>query len=198
MIWVTANGRYFVILAMKSAVGFLKLSLHVATLQMNRNQSGPRVLADWPLIAKAWAELEDAKTKHQEHNLCFVAMRFLSELNPLFEAMRRACHRAGCECKRVDTDAHADHIDNRLIDMLNRCRFVIADFTFESSNVYFEAGYAFGLGKKVIWTRRAAQAVAFDANQFYFIDWQDSEWAKFEYALETSIGAVVRRLAPIA
>ncbi len=151
-----------------------------------------------PLTAKAWAELEAAKTKHQQHNLCFVAMRFLPEFAPLFAAMERACHRAGYECKRVDTDPHADHIDNRLIDMLNRCRFVIADFTEDSRNVYFEAGYARGMGKSVIWTRRATQVVAFDTNQFYFIDWQDSDWAKFEFELETSIGAVVGRLAPLS
>jgi hypothetical protein len=53
------------------------------------------------------------------------------------------------------------------------------------------------LGKKVIWTRRSAQEVAFDAKQFYFIDWQDTDWAKFEAELETSIGAVVGRLAQI-
>ena len=155
-------------------------------------------VAAGPLTAKAWAELEAAKTKHQQHNLCFVAMRFLPELAPLFAAMERACHRAGYECKRVDTDPHADHIDNRLIDMLNRCRFVISDFTEDSRNVYFEAGYARGMGKSVIWTRRATQVVAFDTNQFYFIDWQDSDWAKFEFELETSIGAVVGRLAPLS
>ena len=97
----------------------------------------------------------------------------------------------------MDTEAHADHIDNRLIDMLNRCRFVIADFTEDSRNVYFEAGYARGLGKAVIWTRGAAQEVAFDTKQFYFIDWRESDWPKFESALETSIGAVVGRLAPV-
>ena len=149
------------------------------------------------LTAKAWAELESAKTKYQQHNLCFVAMRFLPELAPLFAAMERACHRAGYECKRVDTDPHADHIDNRLIDMLNRCRFVIADFTEDSRNVYFEAGYALGLSKKVIWARRAAQGVAFDTKQFNFIDWNDHDAATFESALETCIGAVVGRLAPM-
>ena len=149
------------------------------------------------LTSKAWAELEAAKTKYQQHNLCLVAMRFLPGLDPLLKAMKRACNRAGYECKTVATDPHADNIDNRLIDLLNRCRFVISDFTDESPNVYFEAGYARGMGKPVIWTRRAGQKVAFDTKQFYFIDWQDSDWAKFESELEISIGAVVGRLAPV-
>jgi len=121
----------------------------------------------------------------------------LPGLDPLLKAMKRACNRAGYECKTVATDPHADNIDNRLIDLLNRCRFVISDFTDESPNVYFEAGYARGMGKPVIWTRRAGQKVAFDTKQFYFIDWQDSDWAKFESELEISIGAVVGRLAPV-
>ena len=154
-------------------------------------------VAKGSLTAKAWAELEAAKTKYQQHNLCFVAMRFLPELNPLFAAMERACNRAGYVCKRVDTDPHADHIDNRLIDMLNRCRFVIADFTQNSRNVYFEAGYAKGLGKWVIWTKRSKLKVAFDTKQFNFINWHDEDAATFEEELENSIAVILGRLAPI-
>jgi len=32
------------------------------------------------------------------------------------------------------------------------CRFIVADFTGQRGGVYFEAGYALGLRKPVIWT----------------------------------------------
>ena len=143
------------------------------------------------LTALAWQTLESANSKFQQADLCFVAMRFLPELDPLFTSMRKAAARAGYFCQRVDTDPHADHIDQRLIDMLKRCRFVIADFTDNSHNVYFEAGSAKGMDKPVIWTKRAGEKAHFDTRQFYFIEWSAAD---FELRLETSIGAIVGRL----
>ena len=146
------------------------------------------------LTALAWQTLESANSKFQQADLCFVAMRFLPELDPLFASMKNAAARAGYFCQRVDTDPHADNIDQRLIDMLKRCRFVIADFTENSHNVYFEAGFAKGMDKPVIWTKRVGEKAHFDTRQFYFIEWSDADWADFELRLETSIGAIVGRL----
>jgi 5-hydroxyisourate hydrolase-like protein (transthyretin family) len=79
-----------------------------------------------------------------------------------------------------------------------KLRAGIAIYLYRCKDADREAGCARGLGKSVIWTRRAAQAMTFYAMQFYFIDWQDSDFGKLEAELETSIGAVVGRLAPIA
>ena len=79
-------------------------------------------------------------------------------------------------------------------ERLKRCRFLIADFTENSHNVYFEAGYAKGMDKPVIWTKRVGEEEHFDTRQFYFIEWSDADWADFELRLETSIGAIVGRL----
>jgi len=148
------------------------------------------------LTPRAWQEIESAAIKWRQRDLCFVAMKFLIELEPVFQAIRRAAGRAGYACERVDTVPHSEHIDLRLLDMLRRCRFVIADFTDESPNVYFEAGHARGMDKAVIWTRKSGQAVAFDTRQFYFIDWHERDLAPFEDELEATIGSVVGRLKP--
>jgi nucleoside 2-deoxyribosyltransferase len=52
---------------------------------------------------------------------------------------------------------------------------VIADVTFASTGVYFEAGYALGLGRPVIWTCRSdrkAQDMHFDTRQYNHILWE--------------------------
>jgi hypothetical protein len=148
------------------------------------------------LSTEAWKTLDRANSEFQQKDLCFVAMRFVPELDPLFASMETASGKAGYDCERVSTKAHADNINDRMIDMINRCRFVIADFTYESHNVYFEAGYAKGLDKPVIWTKKKGDAVHFDVGQFHFIEWEADKLDEFEERLEISIGAVVGRLAP--
>jgi nucleoside 2-deoxyribosyltransferase len=51
---------------------------------------------------------------------------------------------------RVDREHFGDRIDDRIIAEIRRCRFIVADFTGQRGGVYFEAGFALGLGKPVI------------------------------------------------
>ena len=84
-------------------------------------------------------------------------------------------------------------IDLRLIDMMRMSRFVIADLTDQKRNVYFEAGFAKGMDKPVIWTVRKDQleSLAFDIKQFYFIAWESE--ADLAMRLEQAIGAIIGR-----
>lgn len=160
--------------------------------------TGARTTTDCGMVltAAGWSYLESQKHLAVEPDLGFVAMRFSEELDPLFAAMKVAADRAGYQCKRVDTDPHADHIDHRLIDFLRRCRFVIADFTCGSENVYFEAGHAMGQKKPIIWTRRKGEEVKFDTRQYQFLEWEQDRLATFQIQLEDAIAAVVGRLKP--
>jgi hypothetical protein len=50
--------------------------------------------------------------------------------------------------------------------------------TFASQGVYFEAGYALGLDRKVIWTCKEGQELTdmhFDTRQYNHILWRDAE-----------------------
>ena len=78
---------------------------------------------------------------------------------------------------RVDDLAHqaeADQpnfqlkIDDRIIAGIRQARFVVADVTGLRAAVYYEAGFAEGLGTPVIWTCRSDAAVTdmnFDTRQ---------------------------------
>ena len=150
------------------------------------------------LTADGWIDVQSQGPLLTDHSLAFVAMSFDQSLNDTFKAMQNSAETAGYRCERVDTASHADHIDHRLIDYLKRCRFVIADFTGGSPNVYFEAGYALALNKPVIWTRRKGESVQFDARQYYFLEWDQGDLETFQSELEESIGAIVGRLNPRA
>lgn len=52
---------------------------------------------------------------------------------------------------RVDYHPSDDRIDAEIIGHLRRSRLVVADVTGERPSVYYEAGFAQGLGVPVIW-----------------------------------------------
>ncbi len=43
---------------------------------------------------------------------------------------------------RVDRHPHNDDIDDKIIEQIEQCDFMIADLTYARPSVYFEAGYA--------------------------------------------------------
>ena len=71
----------------------------------------------------------------------------------------------------------------------------MADFTGHRGGVYFEAGFALGLGLQVIWTVRkdALEGSHFDTRQFNFIQWEDGKLPEFRAALQNRIEATIGR-----
>jgi len=51
----------------------------------------------------------------------------------------------------------------------------VGDFTVDRGGIYFEAGYALGLGLPVIWLVREDELakVHFDNRQYNFVAWRD-------------------------
>lgn len=46
-------------------------------------------------------------------------------------------------------------ITDRILSEIRLAQFIVADFTGQRGGVYFEAGFASGLGREVIWSCRA-------------------------------------------
>lgn len=160
------------------------------------------------ITSKGWqkiAELENAKA-FKNSDKAFLAMWFNEETDVLYDAVRKALEQAGyCpEGIRVDDTHHNDFIMNKVINMINDARFVIADFTCTKEDtkdkkvkngvrggVYFEAGYARGQNKEVIHTCRdddeSKKRMHFDTEQIYRITWNPSNMDKFIEDLRNQI-----------
>lgn len=107
----------------------------------------------------------------------FVAMKFNDEMLKLWPtAFAPAIKRAGFDPRLANDPQHNEQIDARIVAEIKQCRFVIADVTYAAAGVYFEAGYALGLGRPVIWTCRAdhIQDMHFDTRQYNHILWKDA------------------------
>lgn len=85
--------------------------------------------------------------------ICFVAMSFAPELSDIYSVgIRPAVEALGYEAVRVDTKPHNEKIDSKIIELIMKSHFIVADFTNQRNGVYYEAGFAKGLGLPVIQT----------------------------------------------
>ncbi|WP_143596194.1 hypothetical protein [Tistlia consotensis] len=130
----------------------------------------------------------------------FVAMWFHDSMKETYDlGFEVGVAAAGYSPLRVDRVEHADRIDDEIIRQIRRSRFVVADFTGHRGGVYFEAGYAMGLGLPVIWACRKDQIpeLHFDIRQFNCIDWSaaDELAARLHRRIEAVVGAGPRPVA---
>jgi nucleoside 2-deoxyribosyltransferase len=102
-------------------------------------------------------------------------MSFSEDLKPIWEGpIFTAITKAGYKPYRVDAEPHSDRIDFKIISEIKNSRFLVADVTEHKLGVYFEAGYALGLGLPVIWCVRKdhLEKVHFDTRQYNHIVWE--------------------------
>jgi hypothetical protein len=125
------------------------------------------------LKAKGWEQIQAASLNGIEGK-CFVAMSFDNDLKkPVWEDAIRPAVVDDCRMKavRMDLIPHNGQIVDKIITEIRTCQFMVADLTGHKAGVYFEAGFAKGLGRDVIWTCREDdfKKIHFDIAQFNHI-----------------------------
>jgi Nucleoside 2-deoxyribosyltransferase len=129
--------------------------------------------------AQGWQRVTQLAAQGPASRTAFVAMKFNDEMLPLYvSAFVPAIERAKFEARLANDPDHNEQIDAHIVAELRRCRFVVADVTFASPGVYFEAGYALALGRPVIWTCREDRGKSdmhFDTRQYNHILWKSQE-----------------------
>lgn len=114
-------------------------------------------------------------------NPVFVAMWFgddsaSCEMDTLYEkAIKPVVVDAGYHVTRADIEPHNDFIMNKVLGDIRVAPFVVADFTGNRHGVYFEAGFARGLGITVIHTcnRSAFENAHFDTQRLNHLLWDE-------------------------
>jgi hypothetical protein len=126
------------------------------------------------LSLDGWERYASLSKKIQKSNKAFVAMWFDSSLEAIWrEGIKTAIEAAGFTPTRIDLQQHNEKICDRIVAEIRSSAFVVADFTGQRGGVYYEAGYAMGLGIPVIWTVRRADIpnLHFDTRQYNHIAW---------------------------
>jgi hypothetical protein len=144
----------------------------------------------------AFIYMEERQREKSSSSRAFVAMWFNDFMQSAWqEGIEPAIQSAGYEAFRVDRHEHVNRIDDEILAKIRTSRFLIADFTSEPEKarggVYFEAGFALGLEKHVIWTahERMIDEIHFDTRQYNHIFW--SSPADLQEKLRNRILAVL-------
>ena len=129
---------------------------------------------------------------HVDSSQAFVAMWFDPETNDAYDqGIEPAIKEAGFKALRIDHKLDVEKIDDAIIAEIRRSRFLVADFTHGAKGirggVYFEAGFAMGLGIPVFFTCRSDMVTSlhFDTRQYAHIVWSTPE--SLRYALRDRI-----------
>lgn len=87
-------------------------------------------------------------------------------LEDVLDAVKEAATRCGIHAERVDEPASNERITDRVLESIRKAEYVIADLTYSRPNVFYEAGFAQGLGKTPIYVARAGTELGFDLKDY--------------------------------
>jgi hypothetical protein len=145
---------------------------------------------------KGWRQLEPVFRPGGEPGRCFVASwldaqmddPYLFGIKPAVEA----CHYKPVWMKEIPENKG---ITDRILSEIRRAEFVVADFTGNRHNVYYEAGFAHGLGREVISCchRDHVEGLQFDTRHLGHVVWETP--ADLRAKLEDSIRANIIKKA---
>ncbi|MDE2993446.1 MAG: hypothetical protein OXU67_06145 [Chloroflexota bacterium] len=138
------------------------------------------------------AELETNPDSSQ----AFVAMWINPETDEAYEqGMKKGIEAAGYKPMRIDKKPDVNKIDDEIFAQIRRSRFLVADFTQGEDGarggVYYEAGFARGLGLEVIYLCREdmKEHLHFDTRQYYHIFWDNEKLDELRENLANRIEA---------
>ena len=108
----------------------------------------------------------------------FVAMSFDQSLHEAWtNGFDPGIRAAGYHPVRLDDKDYVGGITDEMIAEIRGSRFVVADYTGQRNNVYFEAGFALGLGLTVVQTCRADETadLHFDIRHLNTLVWKSPD-----------------------
>lgn len=149
------------------------------------------------LLPDGWDFYYKLKQGSSTSKKAFMAMQYGNpELDEIVNKyFRPAVKEAGFDMYRLDDIPKAGLIDDHLRIEIRTSRFLIADLTHENRGAYWEAGYAEGLGKPVIYTCEKSRFeqlnTHFDTNHHTTILWDRGNLDQASSNLKNTIRATL-------
>jgi hypothetical protein len=110
-----------------------------------------------------------AEEPDYEERYAFIAMAIdpqNPELEDVLDSIKEAATKYGIHAERVDEVQSNNRISDRILESIQKAQFVIVDLTHSKPNVFYEAGYAQGLGKTPIYIARHGTRLEFDLKDY--------------------------------
>jgi nucleoside 2-deoxyribosyltransferase len=190
-------------------------------------RTGPQQAWD-SITAGGYQRLREIASPTRMSRQCFVAMWFAPDMEDVYEkAIKPAIefvepgeNEARFRAVKIDNVEHTNDINDEIIAQIRRSRFMVCDLTGYRGGVYFEAGFAYGLGLDVVYTCRndwskeeiltdasgnevkalfdgkrnevpiKKEGIHFDLAHRNRIEWEPGKLGEFRMKLETRIKAL--------
>jgi hypothetical protein len=123
------------------------------------------------LTALGWQRVDELKRARVASEYAFFARKFDNpDLDGVFvKCLAPAVRQTGYELRIAPQQAGL--VDALIEDGIRRCRFLIVDLSDDNGGAYWEAGFAEGLGKPVIYICREGVTTHFDTNHRHTVRW---------------------------
>jgi hypothetical protein len=124
------------------------------------------------LTAAGWLRVEELKRAHVSSKYAFFARKFVNkDLDEVYaRCLQPAVLATGYDLRTVTQKA--GHIDAIIEDEIRRRRFLLVDLSDANAGAYWEAGFAKGLGKPVIYVCRDGVQTHFDTDHRHTVRWE--------------------------
>jgi hypothetical protein len=166
-----------------------------------RNAKGFDGHASATLSFDGWDHYETLRKGGISYRKAFMAMKFGDQvLNDLLEnVFKPKIKQAGFELYKLDDRPVAGLIDDHLRANIQSADFMVADLTHDNHGAYWEAGYAEGLGKPVIYTceseKFSLHKTHFDTNHHLTVVWSKESPDEAGEKLKATVRATLPHLA---
>lgn len=200
-----APETHLAIIGAKSPAGFALVVDHLFATGLVTGHQIPAIgvqgRAQATLSFKGWEYYEELAKGSAIYRKAFMAMKFGDPVleRVLVDVFRPAAAKAGFDLFKLDDVPKAGLIDDRLRVEIQASDFVVADLSHDNLGAYWEAGYAEGLGKPVIYTCEQAKfettKTHFDTNHHLTIVWDANRPGEAGNALKATIRATLPHIA---
>lgn len=193
---VDATGLGFIV---SEAVNRALINCHVQYVQPLRPSESQYLISPMQLTIEGWLYFENLKRGLTASRIAFMAMGFGDpELDRIYQDhFVPAVALSRFKLKRLDEDQPAGLIDDRLRVEIRQSRFLVSDLTHRNPGAYWEAGYAEGLGKPVIYSCRRdvfedkKASPHFDTNHHLMVIWDPANLQQAVAKLKSTIRATL-------
>lgn len=98
----------------------------------------------------------------------FVAMPIepANLFDDVLDSIKEGCNACGLIVERVDEAQTNERITDRILESIQKAEYVIVDLTESRPNVFYEAGYAQGIGKIPIYIAKKGTELEFDLKDY--------------------------------
>ena len=128
-------------------------------------------------------------------NLVFVGMSFSGkEMDDTYKAIKDECSKLKLKAARVDENVGSGFIIREITQLIEDAEFIIFDLTKERPNVYYEIGYAHGVGNEaydILLVAKKETVIHFDISPMKINFYESTE--DLREIVRSNLNAMIRK-----